>query len=213
MQLLIQLSVISTCTIRQSPSSHVISQSCSYSPTQPPMLHPHPQSCSHQPSYIHIHNHAATNLVTSTSTTMQPPTMLHPHPQPCSHQPSYIHIHNHAAPNLDPMLSIHNQAVPNLQMHNQTSPSLPSSQCTQSRQFPSYHMHGLPASSSSHQPPMVHMHTVIQFPTSHVMSLHLHPQSGTYEAPILSYSYSTVQFLQSEFLDILNFFSLSSLAI
>jgi len=160
MQLLIQLSVISACTTRQSPSSHVISQSCSYSPTQPPMLHPHPQPCSHQPSYIHIHNHAATNLVTSTSTTMQLPTSHALNPQPCSSQP--------------PMLSIHNQAVPNLQMHNQTSPSLPSSQCTQSRQFPSYHMHGLPASSSSHQPPMVHMHTVIQFPTSHIMSLHLH---------------------------------------
>ena len=44
MQLLIQLSVISACTIRQSPSSHVISQSCSHRPSLP--------------CYIYMHNHA-----------------------------------------------------------------------------------------------------------------------------------------------------------
>ena len=91
MQLLIQLSVISACTIRQSPSSHVISQSCSYSPTQPPMLHLHAQSCATASTPNHIlpiHNDTVSNLA----------PMLHPHPQPCSHQPSYIHIHNHAVP-------------------------------------------------------------------------------------------------------------------
>ena len=43
-------------------------------------------------------------------------------------------------------------------------------------------------------------------PTSHVMSYNcMHTQSGSYEVPILSYSY-TLQFLQSGFLHILDFF-------
>ena len=112
MQLLIQLSVISACTIRQSPSSHVISQSCSYSPTQPPMLHPHPQPCSHQPSYIHIHNHAAPNLPCSQSTTKQFPTskcttrQVQVSQAPNAHNPDSFH------PTIC-MVCLHHQAVTN----------------------------------------------------------------------------------------------------
>ena len=102
--------LISACTIRQSPSSHVISQSCSYSPTQPPMLHPHPQSCSHQPSYIHIHNHAATNLVTSTSTTMQLPTSHALNPQPSSSQPPNAQPDKSKSPKL-PMHTIQTVSI------------------------------------------------------------------------------------------------------
>ena len=54
---------------------------------------------------------------------------------------------------------------------------------TQSRQFPSYN--GLHAVTSLL---WVHMHTVMQSHLPHNV-LHLHAQSGSYEAPILSYSY------------------------
>ena len=142
-------------------------------------------------------------------------------------------MHNHAATNLTHItykFPIHNQTVPSLPMHNQIVPGAVTNlpyyiSCTATiyilmqkqtvTNLACYwyiliHNHAvtnlvpmLHSLRPSSYGPNAHSHTVPNLP--HYV-LHLHAQSGSYEVPILSYSY-ILQFLQSDFLHILNFFS------
>ena len=131
------------------------------------VLRPHTQSV---PSptliYLHMQNHAVTNLVccilmhNHAVTNLAP--MLHPYAQSCSHQlSSHVAFTCTKAPIAQPdspqppELLLHNQTVPSLpsSLHNQTVPSLPCSHCT-TRQSPAsqapLHNQTVPSLPSSH---------------------------------------------------------------
>ena len=201
---------------------------------QPPMLSLHNQTVPSLPC-----SHCTTRQSPASQahcTTRQSPASHALIAQPDSPQPPMLSLHNQTVPSLPS--SLHNQTVPSLPsyhcttrqspasqapLHNQTVPSLPSSHCT-TRQSPASQATIVQPDSpqppnpqpDSSKPPNaqfpVSQSTTGQFPTSHVMSyICMHNQ----EAMRLQFKlqlYSAVS-IQSDFLRILDFFSLSSLAI
>ena len=100
-----------------------------------------------------------------------------------SHVPMYMLMHGHAVINLPSMLHPHAQSC---------SSQFPSFQCT--TRVPSLPLHSSqPPNPQPDSSQHAHSHTVPNLPR---YVLHLHAQSGSYESPILSYSY-ILQFLYS----------------
>ena len=184
-----------------------------------PMLH------SHAPK-LPLHNQTVPSLPSSCCTTRQSPasqahctTRQSPAShaliaQPDSPQPPKLPLYNQTVPSLPSSIAQPDSPQPpKLSLHNQTVPSLPSYHCT-TRQSPV--SQATIAQPDSSKPPNaqfpVSQSTTGQFPTSHVMSyICMHNQ----EAMRLQFKlqlYSAVS-IQSDFLRILDFFSLSSLAI
>ena len=110
--------------------------------------------------YMTLCNHAATACTVSRL----------PVPSLPSSQSTILPMHNHAVPSVPPMLNnstctsmpFQLTMLPALHPHAQ-SPCMLLMHTTQAVLIP-------PWPTCSHQLPMVHVHTVIQFPTSHIMS-------------------------------------------